>query len=117
MDPPSRVLAEISRKQARGDDVAGVRLHRERQSGQGRLHESRIVVAEAAFPIGGEGIDDARSLRAVAFLAEGKDMSDVVCPAIGEKFLKNRESRAVPGPVPERLRMVGVLLAALQPSR
>ena len=98
MDAPSGVLAEIGREQPRGDDVAGVRLHRERQRGQGRLHERRIVVAEAALPIGREGIDNARSLRAVAVLAEGKDLSDVIRRAIGEKFLEESGNRAAPGP-------------------
>ena len=66
MDAPSGVLAEIGPQQSGGDDVAGVRLHRQRQRRQRRLHERRIVVGEAAFPVGRERIDDSRSLRAVA---------------------------------------------------
>ena len=66
VDAPPGVLAEIGPEQSRGDDVAGVRLHRQRKPGQRRLQERRIVVAETALPVGRERIDDAGSLRAVA---------------------------------------------------
>jgi hypothetical protein len=62
--PPPRVFAEIGPEQSRGDDVVGVRLHRQRR--QSRLHERRVIVSEAALLIRRERIDDPGFLRTVA---------------------------------------------------
>ncbi len=66
------LLAEIGLQQGRGDDVAGIRLYRQRQARQRRLQQRHVVVRETAAPVGGEGINDSGPMRAVAVLAEAE---------------------------------------------
>ena len=87
----ARVMAEIGLQQARGDVEAGMSLHRQRKSGKGRAQQLQLLVVEAARPIRGEGIDDARAVRGVPVLAEGVDRADVVGRAGGVKFDQRRE--------------------------
>ncbi len=91
MDTPAGVFSEIGAKQARGDDMAGMGLHRQRQSGQGRLHERHVVVAESALAVCREGIGDACSLRAVARLAVNKELREIVRGALRVELLQDRK--------------------------
>ena len=91
MDAPSGVFSEIGAKQARGDDMAGVGLHRERQRGQGRLHERHIVVTESALTICRERIGDSCPLRAVALLAVNEELREIIRGALRVELLQNRE--------------------------
>ena len=71
--------------------MAGVRFHRQRQGGQGRLHERRVVVVEAVFSIGRERIGDACSLRAVADVAVNEKLREIIRRAPRVELLENRK--------------------------
>ena len=94
MHAPAGVLAEIRAQQSRGDDVAGMGFHRQRKRRQRRLHERRVVVAEAALAVGRERIDDARSLRAVA-VRELEEMREIVRGADWRRTLAESGNHAV----------------------
>ena len=91
MDAATCILAKVSPQQTGGDDMARVRFHRQRKRRQSCLEEREVVVAEAAFPVGREGIDDPGSLRTVACLAVGKEIRRVVRAPDAEEFLQYRK--------------------------
>src|SRR5579864_7242702 len=88
MDAGSSVLPEIGAEQTRGDDMARMGLHRQRQAGQGRLDQRRVVVAEPALRVRRERIDNSGSLRAVP-LAIGEKLRQVIRRAEREELIEN----------------------------
>ena len=93
VNAPARILAEIGREQARGDDMRGMRLHCERQPRERRLQQRYVVVAVASLPVGRERIYDAGSLRAVAAggLAIDEEIGDIVGSALAEELFEHPE--------------------------
>jgi hypothetical protein len=114
MDPPSRILAEIRSQQPRGDDVPGIRFHRQRQRRQRRLQKRLVIVGETADPIGDEGVDDPAPVGAVPVFPESEELREIVRRAFGnegredwklERFRSHLETPAHPG----------IVLAAARP--
>ena len=91
MDAPAGVFAEIGAEQSGSDEMAGMALDRQRQRRQRRQQQRHVVVGEAAVLIGGEGIDDAGAMRAVAVFAKSVESAEIIGAAVAEKLLEHRK--------------------------
>jgi len=86
-----RSTAQIGSEQPRGDRVAGIRHHGQRDNWQHSLQQHDVVITKARCAVGRKGIANPSSTRRITIRAKANDLGEIIGGTGGGELLELRK--------------------------